>query len=204
MGTANFRGCGIFGIRAYVCEYDKEWYESEYPDSTDAERYGFFAGDCRYHYEDAYDNMKPLIEEFNDNLTFHKLGLASGYYDGLEIVLEKEPDSEDPEELAGIVQEDSGYFYGDNSGKAKFQKRAMLKYQKECEMIEDWLDSVAAEYGFQKFGVTARFSNGETWYSRSTEQQYAEPANPNEYFFSQARKKRGFSLKRIFNFKRRK
>lgn len=201
MGTANFRGMGDFGVWAWAPVFDKEWWAQEYPEMSEEEAYQAWLKDIQYEYEWTTD-FENLIDEFNDKLIFHKLALKSGYYEGVEIVLDEEPYSEDPKELAEIMDEkliQASYWDLPNAEKRKFQRHAKQAYFDECNKIEDWLNDTATGYGFRKYGITARFFNGETWYHESPKAAVDDPVNPNEYFFSQSKKFKGrFKLRQLF------
>ena len=196
MGTANFRGMGDFGVWAFIPEYDKEFYEEQYPgeDGYDDDfRYRCFQESASDDYELVYGRIKDKIDDLNDTLVFHKLGVNSGYYEGIEIILTEEPGSDDAKDLAEILEEKDLPFYiwdnyGTNLNKPRYLAKAKAKYLDECRRIYQWLEEVAKPMGFEEYGVYARFSNGETWYNQSGERQKEEPVNATEYFFSQERK----------------
>ena len=218
MGTSNFRGMGDFGVWAYICEYDEDYYKQLYPDSEgydDQMRIRCFENNSYDEYQSAYDRIKDKIEDFNETLVFHKLGVQSGYYDGIEIIFTEEPYSEDAKELASILEEkEMPYYlwdnYGTNLNKPRYVAKAKAKYLDECHRIYEWLEDVAMPIGFREYGVYARFFNGETWYTRSGETKKEEPVNANAYFFNQDRKgllsrfkgKKSVSRKPLINLRR--
>ena len=195
MGTSNFRGCGRFGIWAAIDEYDAEFYEAEYPDLSDEQRYEIHAEDANIGYERCYYDAKDAVRDLNYELTFYKLGVAPGYYEGVEIVLDWEPPSEDPEDLAEIYEEELKPWWVDRDAN-KTKKKHLLKVQKaydeECEKIERWLETTGRDCGFYPLDTVARFGNGETWYRRSGQQQSEayEGDNGLSAFFSKSRKKK--------------
>lgn len=195
MGAANFAGCGRFGIWAIIEEYDETFYKEEYPELSDAERYQLYAEDASVWYERHYLETKEALRDLNLDLTFFKLDVKSGYYDGLEIVLEEEPWSEAPEDLAEIVEEElKPYWVGYEANRTK--KKHLLKVKRmfddECEKIEDWLETEGRDLGFRPLGVVNRFSTGETWYAwdRTERNEGSDPTVDNGIaeFFSRNRK----------------
>lgn len=122
-----------------------------------------------------------LYQESCDNLKFHSMEIAFGYYEGFCIQILEPTDyfgrvSEN--EISAVwcdrKCEDNEYF--DNYGNIvreyldwkdpRNRERALKAYKKEVDYIEDLLAELQDEYGLSRFGVSARFSNGETWYTK--------------------------------------
>jgi len=196
MGTSNFRGCGRFGTWAAIDEYDAEFYEAEYPDLSDEQRYEIHAENAAEWYEYYYHNAEKALRDLNDDLVFYKLGVEYGYYEGVEIVLEEEPWSEEPEDLAEIVNEKLGPGYKVDYEANRTKKKHLLRVEKmhdaECEKIERWLETTGKDCGFYPLDTVARFGNGETWYRRSGEKKgdAYEGDNGLSAFFSMGRKRK--------------
>ena len=215
MSAPNFRGMDGFGVWACVFPYNEDVYREQFPDSEgfdEKDRINIYNEDEQDCYEQAYRDMGNLIAQFNDTLKFHKLGLEPGYYQGVEIILLEEPESDDPETLAMILNDADSYRipfwnYGDSANKKNYQKKARVKYLEELRRIDEWLNTVAFEHGFSEYGVVGRFSNGETWYKEVKGQRKESPVNANEYFFNQNRKlgflKGGKKFKPLINLRRR-
>ena len=106
------------------------------------------------HY--GYDGFNEVMEKFNADLTFHKLKIKSGYYDGVQIYVEE---MENPHELDN---DDCRYYYD------MCRSQAVRKYDAEIRKINKWLDKTAVEYEWRKLNCLGVFSNGEAVY------QYAE------------------------------
>ena len=143
MSTPNFYTQDNFDlfVKAYEPEEDYDEFEAE------------------LFYEDifqGYDGFKDLMENLNDNLTFHHLEFKSGYYDGVQIYVDE---FENPHELDN---EDCRYYYD------MCRSQAVRKYEAEIRKINKWMDKVATEYGWRKLHCLGIFSNGEAIY------QYAE------------------------------
>lgn len=219
MGASNFQGMGEFGIWAYIEEYNPQFYEEAYPESegyTEQDRARAFEEDCEFYYRDKFQEIQAEIDKLNPSLDFHKLGVESGYYEGMEIVLLERPESDDPETLAYILNDADNaripfWNYGDSAKRKNYQKKARIKYIEEFRRIDEWLNTVAFDLGFREYGVVSRFSNGETWYNEVKGQRKEAPVNANEYFFNQDRKgllsrfkgKKPITRKPLINLRRR-
>lgn len=98
------------------------------------------------------------IDELNKTLKFFKLCLWDGYYTGIQLGVD---DSEAPDEwYFKYYSRDAFADYGVNS----YILRRMVNAERK--RINNILLPIFREYGFDKYGITARFSNGETWYSK--------------------------------------
>lgn len=144
MSTPNFHTMQNFDLFVKVYEpMDEEYNESE----------------AYFFYEDTYegyDGFKEIMENLNENLTFHKIIFKSGYYDGVQIYVEE---MENPHELDN---EDCRYYYD------MCRSQAVRKYDAEIRKINKWMDKTAVEYGWRKLHCLGIFSNGEAIY------QYAD------------------------------
>ena len=144
MGAANFytqEGFDLwaadFSIPLYPTDEDGE----EIPDSDPVD----------YLFDDeAYDEAAEKIADANKNLRFFKLDLRAGYYAGTQIEID---DGEAPDDI---------YFkdYGVN----RYILRRMVDAEKR--RINEEILPAFKELGFDRYTVYARFSNGETWYSK--------------------------------------
>lgn len=106
----------------------------------------------------AYDEAQEKIDEVNAGLRFYKLTLEAGYYEGTQIVID---DGEAPDDYYfKHYSRDAFADYGVNS----YILRRMVKA--EQRRINEVILPLFKEYGFNKYAISARFSNGETWYSR--------------------------------------
>ena len=117
-----------------------------------------------YDYDDFYaqyicDDIEKELEDFNYNLIFHTIELKSGYYTGVQFYCETKDFDEDKNGELDIDNYDAHYYYD------MCRSQARRKYKIEINKINKLLKKLGAEYGFDAYGVSARFSNGETWYS---------------------------------------
>lgn len=104
------------------------------------------------------NEAQSKIDEVNAGLKFYKLTLEAGYYAGTQIVID---DSDTPDEYyLQHYRRDAFAEYGVNT----YVLRRMI--QAERKRINEVLLPLFKAYGFNKYGISARFSNGETWYSQ--------------------------------------
>ena len=150
MGAANFytqEGFDLwaadFSIPLYPTDEDGE----EIPDSDPVD----------YLFDDeAYDEAAEKIEDANKNLRFFKLDLRAGYYAGTQIEID---DGEAPDDI--YFKE---YFSFEDYGVNRYILRRMVDAEKR--RINEEILPAFKELGFDRYTVSARFSNGETWYSK--------------------------------------
>lgn len=106
----------------------------------------------------GYNSTAAKVDELNKTLKFYKLQLKDGYYSGTQICVD---DSEVPDEwYFKHYPRDVFAEYGVNS----YILRRMLKAERR--RINTEILPLFKEYGFDKYGISAHFSNGETWYTR--------------------------------------
>lgn len=139
MSTPNFHNMENFDlfVKVYEPEEDSDRFEE------------------MFFYEDifeGYDGFKDVMEEFSDNLTFHKIDFKSGYYEGIQLYVEE---LENPHDLDN---EDCRYYYD------MCRSQAVRKYEAEIRKINKWMEKVATEYGWMKLHCVGIFSNGEAIY----------------------------------------
>ena len=200
MGAPNFGGCGRFGTYAFIYEYNEEYFDEEFPDATEEQKQKIFEDISSWEYECVSNEVKGKIEDFNRDLVFYKLGLAPGYYEGIEVILEDKPVDEDIETLSEILQDERGYWNHPEVRMTEKHKRNVQRiYDEECDKIEDFLDRLCKENGFTNLDVVARFSNGETWYRKaSDEQKKSGPEfDPVADFYAKSFSKRSSPLSRM-------
>lgn len=138
-----------------------------------------------WYYEDAYNEAKSLADEmgielsdFNIHLMRYNsrdagydqpffVGIGGGYYDGMQIFTDDNLYF-DPEEIAndeGLL--DDFEYAEDQADYDRVVKEVEERVQNEwVGKINDFLNKLCSEYGWMKLGVSARFSNGETWYNK--------------------------------------
>lgn len=105
----------------------------------------------------AVEEAEKKINEANKQLKFYRLSLRDGYYAGTQI----EVNGDDAPDEWWI---DSKYFDFNEYGVNRYILRRMLKA--EQRRINEKILPLFKSIGFEKYGISARFSNGETWYSK--------------------------------------
>lgn len=163
MGTSNFKSMeyglplivgGIYS--AEFIEQLKADYLDEYGD-TAAERiaYDIAAEMSREAYEDA----ETLAENFDyDNgLEYYEIKVEGGYYEGFQFCV----NGKYFDDYNEMDNEDAHYYFG------KCRSQALRAAEVELRKIERWLWKICEDYGYEALCVAARFSNGETWYTKT-------------------------------------
>lgn len=102
--------------------------------------------------EYGHDGFKEVMENFNDELTFHEITFKYGYYEGVQLYVEEK---DNPHELDN---DDCNYYYD------MCRSKAIRKYDAEIRKINKWMDKVATEYGWRELHCLGIFSNGEAIY----------------------------------------
>lgn len=158
----SFEAISLEDYEAEEFQYDDylypQWEEADDEDKADILEESY--NHCMHIWEedfyrdiyDGWDGFKKLMENFNDELTFHELQFKSGYYVGVQIYVEEK---ENPHELDN---EDCRYYYD------MCRSVAIRKYDAEIRKINKWMDKVATEYGWRKLNCIGIFSNGEAVY----------------------------------------
>ena len=180
-GTSNFvSNDGDFPLVVYIAEnyvYDEET-------DSDTEERDYDAD--QWEYDGAISEAKILADEMeidlcegngyrrslnggDDYSSPYNIGITSGYYDGIQIQIE-ENGSFDPEY---ITRDDYDYSHDDSFDDLSQEEQDRMISETESKLIKEqenkisrYLDTLVKEYGWQKLGVTARFSNGETFYHK--------------------------------------
>lgn len=93
------------------------------------------------------------LDELNDSLLFHKICLDSGYYYGMQFVVEEENNPND------LDNDDCRYYFD------MYRSVAIRRYDSEINKINRWLRKLADSYDFTEMVCTAVFSNGEAIYA---------------------------------------
>lgn len=112
--------------------------------------------DCETEFDDvAYENDADFIAEdlnkFNESLTFFGVTLRSGYYRGIQTLVECE---NDPHELDN---EDCRYYWD------MCRSKAIRKHEAEGRKVAKFLKSLKNS-GLKELACVAVFSNGEAIY----------------------------------------
>lgn len=179
-GTSNFvSNDGGFPLVVYMAE--EYVYDEETDTQTEERDYDLENLD----YEDAISNAEDIAEEKgislckgsfsrslnggDDYSSPYNVGITSGYYEGIQIQIE-DNGSFDPEYMA---QDDYDYTHDDSFYDLPQEEQDRLTSETEEKLVKeqedkinDFLNELCTGYGWIKLGVTARFSNGETMYTK--------------------------------------
>lgn len=169
MATCNFTTQNNFPLFA-TKHFDGYYYEDE--DTGEMEYFDENEGD--------FEQAQTLVSELNDKLKYFQLKLESGYYEGVQTLLEDKTDSYGCAFLTkyysaadwkkGRAEEKAYYGYYDDfdmsySDRKKAEQRELRKILNFCRTkLKDL-------YDFDEYVCTARFSNGETLYGLASNER---------------------------------
>lgn len=112
-----------------------------------------------------YSALKEHLDEANDGLMFFRITVKIGYYCGSQFYIELTEDADN----AGFTEK--GAQYADNESCRDYLylclSEAKRKYAAEQRKVCKLIRKIGADWGFEEYIVTARFSNGETWYTKA-------------------------------------
>ena len=171
MSTANFYSMDNFPLWARdfyeeckICPeckviQDKDNDECEFcgHDLSNVEAENFY-DECEAQF--ICEDIDKKLEEINHDLLFYKITLQDGHYTGVQFYCETKDFDEDKNGELDIDNYDAHYYYD------MCRSQARRKYKSEIKKINKLLKKLAPQYGFDAYGISARFSNGETWYTK--------------------------------------
>lgn len=99
------------------------------------------------------EEIKRELDSLNQSLVFHKIGIDSGYYYGVQFTVEE---LFDPNEMDN---ENCQYYFD------MYRSTAIRRYNSEINKVHRLLRRLAAMYGFTEMVCTGRFGNGEATYA---------------------------------------
>ena len=99
--------------------------------------------------------MEKAAQDLNERQTFFKVSVESGYYDGVQFYVEGEYHN-----VMGWDENDAVDEFGMTLGEVQND------YLHAQEVVREGLLEAAGRIGLARLEVSARFSNGETWYRR--------------------------------------
>lgn len=173
MGTCNFNSMTNFDLWAVSGSrfYAKRCPECSCSNDGDiCEICGADLSDVREEFDELaemffYEDIFRDLEEINRGLLFHEISIESGYYDGLQLYVTLN----NAADHAGFT--DAGPEYLDNESAQYYfdlcRSAAIRKYEAEQRKINKILAKTGRAYGMDKLAIYARFSNGETWYTKA-------------------------------------
>lgn len=170
MATANFKSMADFPLivvdtpRVRVCP---ECYTSCVDDSDntcencghDISNVEEIVDECQCEY--LYNEMQKIATELNDSQDFYTVSVESGYYSGLQFYVEgkywhiEDMDNEESRDEFGVCR-----------------SKMLRRYKVAGNKIRRGLRKAAEDLGLDEIVCTARFSNGEAWYTK------VEPKKP--------------------------
>lgn len=140
---------GLDGDTCEICGADLSGVQSEYD---------FYAA------EEFYNDLEKRCQEENKNLRFFKIAVKSGYYDGAQLFVELSQDADNAgftERGPEYLENDDAHYYFDLC-----RSKCIRAYEAEKRKVNKILDNIGRAYNMDKLAIYARFSNGETWYSK--------------------------------------
>ena len=163
MATSNFetqKGFPLFATK----QFDGFYYEDE-----ETGEQVWYEGD-----EWAYRQAQDEIEEFSENLKYYGIELKGGYYSGAQVVLTRKSDTAEDytaEQWAYSRKEEKQYYGGYYDFDLPYAERVKAEQREIRQIINYCRTALHDRYGFDEYVVTARFSNGETWYGLANEER---------------------------------
>jgi hypothetical protein len=151
--------------------YSKRCPECEYHQDGDiCELCGADLADVETEFDELaemffYEDILRDLEEINTGLLFHEISIESGYYEGLQLYVSLTHAADH----AGFTE--NGPEYADNESTRYYldlcRSAAIRKYEAEQRKVNRILAKIGRAYGMDKLAIYARFSNGETWYTKA-------------------------------------
>ena len=162
MATANFRTMADFPLIVKGEEYIKVCPECYLSNSSEAEKCecGCDLSEVEAIVDESTCNyiigeMEKVAAALNEAQPFYNVTVESGYYSGVQFYVDcKYCDIED------MSNEESRDEFG------ICRSEMLRKYKVSGNTIRKGLRKAAKDLGLDELLVAARFSNGETWYSR--------------------------------------
>lgn len=114
--------------------------------------------------EEFCNDLETRCQEENKNLKFFEISVKSGYYDGLQLFVDLTQDANNAgftERGPEYLENDDAHYYFDMC-----RSKCVRAYESEMRRVNKILAKIGAAYGLDKLGIFARFSNGETWYTK--------------------------------------
>lgn len=141
MATSNFWTQDNFPLYA-IDDSDMDWMEAD----------------------EFYSGLKEHLDDVNDGLTFFRITVRYGYYCGAQFYIEMTEDADN----AGFTE--NGAEFADNESTRDYLdmclSQAKRKYEAEQRKVCKLMKKIGEAWGFEQYAVSARFSNGETWYTK--------------------------------------
>lgn len=158
MGTCNYISQNNFDL--YITEYEvDEEYIKEYEEENECEFDIEF--DSELFYEDTYREAERLANKLNEELMFYQIEIRSGYYDGLQTIIQPTDWYDGYNNVEDISNDDCNYYFD------MCRSKAIRKYKAEVNKINRRiLPKFKKQLGFEHIRCVGVFSNGEAVYER--------------------------------------
>lgn len=139
MSAANFRTQSGFPLYCFD-DTGMEWWEAQ----------------------EYFDDMNSALEDVNNDLEFFQIELASGYYCGVQFIVNISRYADE----AGFTED--GAEYADNESCRYYLdmclSEAKRKFEAERRKVLRLMKKTAEAWGFREYVCVAHFSNGEALY----------------------------------------
>lgn len=158
MGTCNYISQDRFDLYVTTYEVDEE-YIKEYEEINECEFDEEW--DCQIFYEDIYREAERLANKLNEELMFYQIEIRSGYYDGLQTIIQGTDWYDSYYNIEDVSNDDCHYYFD------MCRSKALRKHQTEVNKInKKLLPLFEKELGFEHIKCIGVFSNGEAIYER--------------------------------------
>ena len=112
-------------------------------------------GDIELAWELFKEDIDPLVDDLNDKLEWYNIGIKSGYYDGVQFYIDTE--------WLPIEEWDDDDCYGEFG----CDKESTIEgIANEKKAINDFLDTMVKDYGFERIRCVGTFNSGEAVYEK--------------------------------------
>lgn len=158
MGTCNYISQDKFDLYITTYEVDEE-YIKEY---EEVNGYEFDEEwDSQIFYEDIYMEAERLANKLNEELMFYQIEIRSGYYDGLQTIIQGTDWYDGYYNIEDVSNYDCHYYFD------MCRSKAIRKHNAEVNKInKKLLPLFKKELGFEHIRCIGVFSNGEAVYER--------------------------------------
>lgn len=158
MGTCNYTSQDDFDL--YIIEYEaSEEYIKEYEEINECEFDEEW--DSQIFYEDIYREAERLANKLNEELMFYQIEIRSGYYDGLQTIVQGTDWYDSYYNIEDVSNDDCHYYFD------MCRSKAIRKHNAEINKInKKLLPLFEKELGFDHIRCIGVFSNGEAIYER--------------------------------------
>lgn len=158
MGTCNYISQDNFDL--YITEYEvDEEYIKEYEEINECEFDEEW--DSQMFYKDIYMQAERLANKLNEELMFYQIEIRSGYYDGLQTIIQGTDWYDSYYNIEDVSNDDCHYYFD------MCRSKAIRKHNTEVNKInKKLLPLFEKELGFDHIRCIGVFSSGEAIYER--------------------------------------